>query len=442
MQGHRHRRLAGHVELRGEVQQVIQASTAGLGIAQFAEAGRRLGHDRRHQDVVIGPPCGELPCPAVAPLERRHVLCPADIAPHVHERPGVAFHIGAAHAPVQGLFETGKHDDVLHGHDRAKVLEELVMEQLVRRRVADVVSEALEQLPGVGDGTAAFGVHRSPIRMRAQPDPQRLRLAPGCGLERGCRRRRPVGVAGPRSADAVEHPGAVAHAAADDTVDAPAGPAVARVWTQRHAPPVRLQPEQPAVGGGHADGAAPVVGVGDGHDASGHCGSRSSAGATGRVGGIPGIGRRSVGQRLSGDGQAELGRVGPPEIHEPQIGEHRGEVRGARCDMPCLFERSVACVVRLTFGRARQVLGEEWNACQRAARLSCVACGVEAHSRTMGALVEPADDGVDLGVQAVSPSDGIGQQFDRRRLARGEQLGSGHAVWQSPGGGAGGDASG
>ena len=68
----------------------------------------------------------------MAPLQRRQVLRPADLAPDFHERPCVAFEIRAAHVAAQGSFHIGQHDDVLHGHDRAEVIEELFVEHVGR----------------------------------------------------------------------------------------------------------------------------------------------------------------------------------------------------------------------------------------------------------------------------------------------------------------------
>ena len=158
--------------------------------------------------------------------------------------------------------------------------------------------------------------------------------------------------------------------------------------------------------------------------------------------GVPGIGGGAVGERLGGDRQPELGRVGAPEVHQAQLGEHGGQVRGAGRDVARVSQRHVAGVVGLALGGAGEVFGEERHACQRAAGLASAARGVELLCRAASAVVEPPDDSVDLRVQPVCPCDGLVEQFDRRRLARGAQLVGGDAVGQVSGWSAGRSADG
>ena len=292
------------------------------------------------------------------------------------------------------------------------------------------MAQALGQLPGGFNGVAACSIGRTPVGVSAQPDPQCLGLAARSGFEGVRRRRCPVRVTGPRLADAVEHPGTVAHAAADDTVNAEAGPSVARVGSQRDSAAVGLQPEEPAIRGRHTDRAAPVVGVRDRHDACGHRRGRPAAGPTGRMAGVPRICGRAIGHRLGRDGQAELGRVGAPEVHQSQRGEHGGQVCRARCGIARFFERCVAGVVGLAFGGAGQVLGEEWDPCQRSACVPRLPCGVVPFGRLAGAAVEPSDDGVDLRVEPVGPGDGLVEELDCGGGSRGEQLSGSHTVGQ------------
>ena len=258
----------------------------------------------------------------------------------------------------------------------------------------------------------ALGIGWTPLGVSAQADPQLLGLAARSGFEGVRRRRCPIRVAGPRPADAVEHPGTVPHAAADDAVDAETGPSVARVGSERDPPAVGFQPEQPAIGGRHADRSAPVVGVCDGHDACGDCRGRPAAGPAGRMAGVPRVCCRAVGHRLGRDGQAEFGCVGAPEVHQSQCGKHGRQVSCARCGIARVFERRVAGVIGLTFGGAGQVLGEERDPSQRPADGARVPCGVVPFGRLAGIAVEPPDDGVDLGVEPVGPGNGLVEELD------------------------------
>ena len=95
----------------------------------------------------------------------------------------------------------------------------------------------------------------------------------GAGLGGSLERIVGLGIAG-----GVEHGGAVAHGAADDVVDGEAHGAVADL-ADRGAVAGDLHPDQAAVGGGDADRAQAVAGVGHGYHAGGRGAGRAAAGA-------------------------------------------------------------------------------------------------------------------------------------------------------------------
>ncbi len=86
-----------------------------------------------------------------------------------------------------------------------------------------------------------------------------------------------------------------------------AAPAFAGQWPAGHQATAGLEAEHAAAGGGHAQGAAAIVAVGEGNHSGGHQCRRAAAGAPGAVFEVPGIAGGAEAGRFGAVGSPELG---------------------------------------------------------------------------------------------------------------------------------------
>ena len=169
-------------------------------------------------------------------------------------------------------------------------------------------------------GLLAFGVEfRAAVVLQHHGDLELLRRTLQLLDEGPLGRRCGVGVAGLGAGSAIEHEGAVAHAAADDVADGEPAPALAGVGRHGDARPRRLEAEEAALGRGDADRAAAVGRMRHGEDAGDHGCRRAARGAARRVLEVPGVAGWPVEPRLGGGVEAELGRGGAAEDDEARL---------------------------------------------------------------------------------------------------------------------------
>ena len=156
--------------------------------------------------------------------------------------------------------------------------------------------------------------------MRSRPDRDRPR--PGTDPPAAA----PIRIADVRPRGRVEERGAVAHASRHRVADRGAAPAFARVRAHRVAGARRFEAEQPAGGGGNADGASAIGRVRHRQDPGGHRRRRAAARSAGAVVEIPRIAGGAEPARLGGRRQPHLGRVGLADDDEPGALEAEGEL--------------------------------------------------------------------------------------------------------------------
>ena len=119
----------------------------------------------------------------MAPLDGLDVLHAGHGAPHLHERPCVALGVGACQGPAQRSLQRGQLHGVARRHHGAEVLEELLVEQAVGRRVLHGVPQRLGQPARIVHGAHALRVYRPPVRVHGKADAQYARRARGSRLE-------------------------------------------------------------------------------------------------------------------------------------------------------------------------------------------------------------------------------------------------------------------
>ena len=176
--------------------------------------------------------------------------------------------------------------------------------------VDDLVAGVAQRLGGGVQGGPHLGVDLDPDRARlgGDADPQ--------GAARG--RDRPVGV-GP--GEHVQHQPEVGHGGGQGPELAhPAQGRGAAGRERDHAEP-GLDADQPAVGGGHADRAAPVGGQGDGDHGRGDRGGAAARGAAGVVVQAPGVAGDPEGLALGERPQAQLGQAGLADQQRPGLAQ-------------------------------------------------------------------------------------------------------------------------
>ncbi len=151
-------------------------------------------------------------------------------------------------------------------------------------------------------------------RLGGAGDPQLAGRGPRRLDQRAVEGRRRVEIPFLRPADRIQIEGGVHHRPADAAGDREPVPVLA-VGREGDPVPLRLQAEQAAVGGGVADGAGAVSGVGD----RAHPSRDRDAAAAARAGacqvGVPGIAGVAPGRALGEAVDGELGEVGLAEDH-------------------------------------------------------------------------------------------------------------------------------
>src|SRR3954454_1091872 len=119
-----------------------------------------------------------------------------------------------------------------------------------------MVAERLQEPSRRGDGGAAFRVVEV-VRVAGgveKADPQPARIGADLVAQWTRQGGGVVGLTRHRGADDVEDSGGVSDRAGDRTVDGPAGPAFTDQGTLAHPRARRLEPDQPALASGDADG--------------------------------------------------------------------------------------------------------------------------------------------------------------------------------------------
>ena len=197
----------------------------------------------------------------------------------------------------------------------------------VRRDVAvvgiallDVVAEAAQAL-GRRDRRRRAARSRAGRSRRAASPPSRRSAAR--------RRRRHVRVRRSAVLDRVEEQRGVAHAARQRAADRHAVPVAAH----RHAVALRLEPEEPAGGGGDPDRPGAVGRERRGAEPGGDRGGGAAARAAARAGRVPRVAGRAERERLGHRQRLELGHVRLAEDHRAgraQAAHHLGVRRAAR----------------------------------------------------------------------------------------------------------------
>ena len=213
----------------------------------------------------------------------------------------------------------------------------------------------------------------------------------------------------------VEHRGGVAHGARHDVLaDEEVGDLV-EVGTAGDTPAGRLEAHEAAARCRDADRSAAVVGVRDRDHAARDRGSRSAARPTGRVAELPRVVRGSVGVRLGGGQEPDLGGVGPAEHDEAGVDEPLRERIGAGRVMVRVTEEPHALVEGLAGHLGAQVLQQHRHPTEGAV-------GERAGGLVPGPLEAIAHHRVELRVHRLDPRDRLVHQLGRRRLAAPDQL--------------------
>ncbi len=197
---------------------------------------------------------------------------------------------------------------------------------------------------GVVGGRSAVGVNRGGgghLRPLGERDPQPPRRRADLLEKWTRRRRRPVRRGHLGAGDGVEQRRAVADAARDRVGDGEPVPELRVIRAGRGARARRLQAEEAAAGGGDADRAAAVVGVGERDDARRDGRGRASAGAARGERRIPGVPGRSVKLGFGDRQKAQLGCVGAAEGDQAGLAEAFDDRRVAR--RPCIRGGSGCC---------------------------------------------------------------------------------------------------
>ena len=188
-----------------------------------------------------------------------------------------------------------------------------VRRQLLRDRphldLGHLVAQLLEQGGGVAGRRAA---DRGRSGRRAAPPPSgRCAVSPTSAPTSSAKGRRGAGALYQASGSGPEVTSSVAAASAIVRVivalDHGAHPGLR---PPRDPPAAALQADQAAVGGGNADRATAVVGVGDREHAAGHRRRGPARGTAGGAAGVPGVERVAEARVLGHGERPELGRVG------------------------------------------------------------------------------------------------------------------------------------
>ena len=224
--------------------------------------------------------------------------------------------VGAQRPARAGQVGVDGHRDL--GRDDGRAGRYQVVEDRRPREGHHVVSE-LGAASGGGLGRVPAGrVHgHTGGGLDDEADAQRRRVHPGIGQIGTGAGRGPVGVAGHGPGGGVEGGRTVPHRAGDHVLRAHAVPAFAPLRADGDAPTGRLEAEEPATGGGNADGTAAVAGVGHGEDARGHCGRRTAARAARGHAEVPWVVGGPGEGGLSARAQAQLRRVRLGHEHQP-----------------------------------------------------------------------------------------------------------------------------
>jgi hypothetical protein len=290
--------------------------------------------------------------------------------------------------------------------------------EVLRVGALDVMAELLEgdrRVLGCHDALR-MGLELTRRRIGHQPDLQ----PPGVGADlfavEARRWRGEIGVARGRALDDVEDRGGIAHGAGDRELHHEAAEDLPEVRGLGGPGPGRLEPDEPTVAGRDPDRTAPVVGVGGGDDAGRHGGRRAAARAAGRAVEVPRVVGGTVGDRLGGGEDPQLGSVGPPDDHEPGLAQAAGEHHVVIGPVTGVAQHAHAFVDRGALHVAREVLDQQRDAAEGAVRQL-------AGRRLPGLLVERMDDRVQFRVQPLGAGDRLVDQLGRGGLAVADQAG-------------------
>ena len=248
-----------------------------------------------------------------------HKLHGADLAPQLHQFPGCNFNLVTARGTADSGGDQLEIGSIGHGPDRDhRVKQDLLVIYGV------ILDHAMTQLFHAGgrrlDSPPAIWVDGDAERRPGAP-----RDAHGSWIELHlieewfCRRRRPVGVSGGRSRSGVEECRAVADRPSNGMLNSEPGEGLASIRRERDPAPRRLEPEDPATGGGYSNRASAVAGT---------CGRHQPCrdGCSGAPTGTP-CGPLHVPRVMAGSEQLGLrGRVvpefradAPPDDHQARV---------------------------------------------------------------------------------------------------------------------------
>jgi len=357
---------------------------------------------RRQQHIEVPAPARHLaPAQELELARRQRVVVGAELAARLTLVDDVRLHGSPVDAVVVGQTALGERDEGRH-------------ELFGDRRHLDLldgVAELLERRSCRARARRARLVGRDAQRgLRHQPDAQRARRRAQLLRERARGDRRVVPGEWVRPGDRVEHRRRVGDRACDHALDDRTEPALRQT---RDTPAAGLEADQPAVGGGDANRAAAVVGVGDREHPGCHSRRRAAARAARRARRIPRVAADPVAAVLRDRDHPELGRVGAPAQHEP------GALERLDDQLAVLAHTrwgAVGSVGHGPSGHRREVLDRQRHAQERrllAGRQTAV--GLR-RGRPRILVVAP-DHRVQLGAQLVDRGDARLEQLRRGELA-------------------------
>ena len=195
----------------------------------------------------------------------------------------------------------------------------------------------------------------------------------------------------------------------EEAVGREPGPVLAELGPGRETPARRLETQHAAQRRRYADRSAAIRAVRDRHHARPDRRARSAARAARAVVAMPGIARRTVGERLGRRVRAELGDVRPAEDEAARVDQALRQERGRARDVARRLRRAKPLVPGLAGLRDRRVLQEDRHTGQGAGRL---------RPRLVERLLEAGmDDGVEQGIEGLDRADRLRDDLDGGTLA-------------------------